>query len=160
MDQAGRSTEQRGRYRLAAVVAGLLLLSGSVAGAGENLPRAAHRLESAFDVRSSRGLAAILPSRGRIRVDLPSLAPDATGLLSSSQFSYLLDDLFRRHPIVRLTLEKVPASPQPSGAVVFARLEVKARTGKRSTLSLHIVFADEEAGWILREFRERSRPAP
>lgn len=160
MNQVGRRTAQRERHRLAPVVAVLLLLSGSIAGAEEDLSRAVRRLESAFDVRSSRGLTAILPSRGRIRVDLPSLAPDSTGLLSSSQFGYLLDDLFRRHPVARLTLESVPQSPPPSGAVVLARLEVKAKTGKRSTLNLHIVFADEEAGWILREFRERARPAP
>jgi hypothetical protein len=151
---------QCGRHRLAPVLAGLLLLTGSVTGGQEDLSTAARRLESAFDARSSRVLGAILPSRGKIRVDLPSLTTDATGLLSASQFSYLLDDLFRRHPVARLTLEKVPRSPQPSGAVVFAGLELKTDAGKRTALSLHIVFADEEAGWTLREFRERARPAP
>lgn len=161
MDQAGSSTVQRRRQRLAGVVAGLLLLTGSVSRAEENLSAAAGKLESAFDLRSSRGLGAILPSRGRIRVDLPSLAPDSTGLLSASQFGYLLDDLFRRHPVAGLTLEKMPQSPPPSGAVVLARLEIKTEAGKRSDLSLHIVFAhEEEEGWILREFRQRARPAP
>jgi hypothetical protein len=160
MEQDASRAAQRGRHRLATVLAGLLLLTGSVTGGQEDLSTAARRLESAFEARSSRVLRAILPSRGKIRVDLPSLAPDATGLLSASQFGYLLDDLFRRHPVARLTLEDVPRSPQPSGAVVFAGLELKTDAGKRTALSLHIVFADEEAGWTLREFRERARPAP
>ena len=160
MEQDASRTAQRGRHRLAPVLAGLLLLTGSVTGGQEDLSTAARRLESAFEARSSRGLRAILPSRGKIRVDLPTLVPDATGLLSASQFGYLLDDLFRRHPVARLSLQDVPRSPQPSGAVVYAELELKTDAGKRTALSLHIVFADEEAGWILREFRERARPAP
>ena len=160
MEQSKRRPAARTRYRMALVATVLLLLPGAVQVAEEEPSAIARRLKAAFDDRSTRKLGSILPSRGRIRVDLPSLAPDASGLLSSSQFAYLLDDLFRRNPVTTLTLEKMPDSPEASGTTLFARLETQSDSGRRTVSSLHIVLADEEGNWILREFRERRRPSP
>ena len=158
MNHARMILPQWDGLRIAWLFASLLLLSSMVAGAQEDASAAAGRLKSAFDHRSTSGLGSILPSRGRINVDLPSLNPAPRGLLSASQFTYLLDDLFNRHPVASLTLEEVAVSPQTGDAVVLARLELKSASGRYDLLNIRMVLADEEAGWMLREFRQRRRP--
>ena len=159
MEQSERRTARRVGYGLALLAVALLFVPGDSVAAGQDPGDTARRIKSAFDERSSRSLGPSLSSRGRIRVDLPSLAPQAGGLLSSSQFTYLLDDLFRRNPVTTLTLAKMPEPGQTSAATVLARLETLSSTGRRLVTSLHIVLALEEEGWIVREFRERRRPS-
>lgn len=159
MEQTERRVARRVGCGLALMAVALLFHPDGTMADGQDPGDAARRIKSAFDERSSRGLGPSLSSQGRIRVDLPSLAPQAGGLLSSSQFTYLLDDLFRRNPVTNFTLEKMPEPEQGSAATVLARLETLSSSGRRLVTSLHIGLALEEEGWIVREFRERRRPS-
>lgn len=124
------------------------------------LETAAQHVAAAFLSGDSQKVAAQLPRSGRVRVDLPALAPDAGSFLSPSQFRYLVDDIARRHRILSFELEPLPPFTE-NGAPVDGRLMVSLEAeGSSVTLVVRMIFVRMEGDWKLREFREKAPPSP
>lgn len=124
------------------------------------LETAAQHVAAAFLSGDSQKVAAQLPRSGRVRVDLPALAPDAGSFLSPSQFRYLVDDIARRHRIHSFDLGPLPPATE-SGAPVDGRLKVSLEgEGSSVMLAVRMIFVLLEGDWQLREFREKAPPGP
>lgn len=148
------------RHLLAALLAGLTCFIPLAAGAQGDLKAALHQVAEAFRTGTTAAIWPILPRRGKIRVDLPSLAKNSSGYLSASQFRYMLDDILRRHQVESFTFDPLDGPPRQEGTSAGANLKVRTQDDEVLHLSLQLVFVGTSEGWVLREFRERTRARP
>ena len=148
------------RYLPASLLAGLACFAPLLAGANDDIQAALKQVTKAFQAGSSVPLGPILPPRGKIQVDLPTLAKASSGFLSASQFSYMLDDILHRHEVVSFTFDPLDGAPRQEGTTAGAQLNIRTQDQEIIHLTLQLVFVGTSEGWVLREFRERTRSRP
>lgn len=160
MDHPASTSARLRRYGLAALLAGLSCFSSLAAGAEDDIQAALNQVARAFTTGSSAAMGPVLPRRGKIRVDLPSLAEDSSGFLSASQFHYMLDDILHHHKVESFTFDPLAGPPRREGTTASAHLNVRTRGQKILHLTLQLVFVATDDGWVLRELREKTRTHP
>jgi hypothetical protein len=160
MDHPAITLARLRRHRLAIFFAGLACLPSLVAGAARDMQASLQRVTNVFQAGNSDEIGPILPQRGKIRVDMPNLAEASSGFLSASQFRYMLDDILHRHHVVSFTFDPLDEPPRKEGTIVGAQLKISTEDQGILHLALQLVFVETGEGWVLREFRERTRARP
>lgn len=148
-------TARAARRRAAALVAliALALWWPAVAETSEDdARRAARTFGSALLTSDAAALRPILPSNGKVRVDLRRLGPE-DGLFGAGQVEALFKDFLstatvRSFDVVRLE------SDGRSSALARARAVLVDREGRPGRVTIHLAFQPEDGRWVLREVKE------
>jgi len=97
-------------------------------------------------------LRAILPSQGKVRLNLHCLGP-AEGFYSSGQVEELIREFLGQGSIRSFDLIGLDQDPQHF-AIAHGRSLLTDREGRPARIDLYLAFQPEDERWVLREVRE------
>ena len=115
----------------------------------------AERFGAALRSGSARGIAPMLPQKGKVRLRLSRLGAEQ-GAYSAGQVQAVFQDFFKNGRVETFELlGPVPADERY--ALVRARAQLVDRHGMPSTVDLLLSLELESGHWVLRDIRESQR---
>ena len=141
---------------VALLLAPLALSTPARAAPGEEAARrSAEVFVRALTTADASKLRPILPSRGKVQLQLVNLGPEK-GYFSGSQVEALIREFLSQGSI--RSVEPFRVEPGRRGyAVMHTRVELTNRQGRPCSAELHLALQPEGERWVLREIRETPR---
>jgi hypothetical protein len=134
---------------LSVAVAGLPALADT---SPEEARGAALRFGNALLDANASALRPILPTSGKVRVDLRRLGP-ADGLFGTGQVEAVFKDFLSAATVKSFELIRLECDGK-SSALARGRAVLTDRDGRPGRVAIHLAFQPEDGRWVLREVKE------
>jgi hypothetical protein len=143
--------------RISATLAALLFVAiACPPSAADTTPEeargAALRFGTALLDSNASALRPILPTYGKVRVDLRRLGP-ADGLLGTGQVEAVFKDFLSAATVKSFELMRLECDGR-SSALARGRAVLTDREGRPGRVAIHLAFQPEDGRWVLREVKE------